>query len=514
MILSQNEKNIYKSIKKLIEGEMTLSEVLQLVGEHENISIIYKQKLLLCFGGIINENCMPSMLPIEYKVLFKRLTGDIEAKKKIMHNIAILFDTKEINYAFVKGSSLSHLIYGNGKARQFNDIDIVVAQADICKACLALEESGYTECLINSLKNNNVCVDDKFKQLYFESDKEKQFVTERNQLIEVKRECGLLGIAFFSNALKRKVRYNDGINEFNTFSIVDTFVLLLWTIFENFMVEGNYLGNDFKARDIVDLSLFWRKYKNVVLNNIDNLSEAVESIYPYLEKVDEILMAFGVKPIVNQFKGLLRCKTNAVIPEWLPYISPDEFFLKKIFDNEWRVTMYYQNKYDLFSFKSETYDLVSDSPVDKKQVYGEPFAVDYLGLKTFLEIKDDNEVIKLTISIVSKNEVNDIDLLYDVYFLLPNELDYTDGISHSKVLTVKNNIFKKIDERLDISFSFLFRDNQKLLIIEIPKKSLVVNQDTKVNKINIFFSVRLKNDKTKRFVANKGHFFSPLTIEF
>lgn len=508
MLLSKYDNIVYHSIKQFINSKLTSKDIVQLFSDKRIVDILYCQKLLLVYYQIY-ENIKVENLPIQCKVYIKHLFNNIKIKMDVMNIISNAFESEGINYAFVKGAALSLLIYGNEYSRQYNDIDIIVSENDINKACYIIEKMGFKESLFEHLTQNNILIDEGYKKRYFESDREKQFIGDNNILIELKRECGLLGIDFFHRALSRRVKYNINGIELYSFSLSDSLILMIWTVFENFMVEGNYLSNNFKARDIVDICMFWKVYQYDILLNIDTFKDDFQLIHPYMNKVNEVLSAFGVEPFLTNIEKFLS-DDYVDIPEWLPYVDTDSSFLKKIFYNEWRITHYYEETYNRFSFNPEIYDLKDTSYIEKEQIYGESFAIDFLKIHTFMEIRNNGEYINVIIS----STTMDFDLLYDIYFILPNQDTYKKGISHSKLLFENEKLHKKIDNRIKLDVEHFILNSQKIIKLIIPKNDIMISSEYEFKKIYMYFSVRLKNTNGKRFVANKGHFFSPILITF
>lgn len=134
LTLSQEE---YDALKELLSQKPNWGEVFRLAVFNKTMGLVSKH--ILHF----NTGVIPGL--IRRQLLFMNL-GNRERNREMFRELAkvlTFMNTTGIKYSPLKGAYLIPYIYKDYSVRLSNDIDILIRQSDVEKACSAMKEAGY-----------------------------------------------------------------------------------------------------------------------------------------------------------------------------------------------------------------------------------------------------------------------------------------------------------------------------------------------------------------------------------
>ncbi len=102
--------------------------------------------LSVMLGRLSNsgETQIPRELDLQLKALTIRHKKVLAARRVVLLDVINLFETHDINFAFLKGAALANLIYDPPWLRPMRDIDILVSKNDAHKAQKLLREIDFS----------------------------------------------------------------------------------------------------------------------------------------------------------------------------------------------------------------------------------------------------------------------------------------------------------------------------------------------------------------------------------
>lgn len=298
-------------------------------------SLILEQKMLL---PLYDEICRCISKEIKSKYVFakylclKNTDIKIKALELYLNNCY----SESVFPIILKGSVLSYMIYDSLYMRDYNDLDILVEEKDFQKANMILYNMGFRRQSDIIAEKLHIESDDKF---IYDSVKEIAWFKD-DIVIEVKTNSGLLKFDFFRTAFNNPIQIKTEEICFYTLSIENTFIYLIWTVFENFYSENNFLYDGYIVRDIFDFVLFVGKYSNYLTDSFFAslpFSEADKYI-PYVLK---IIRKFD-EALFKQLPDKIKCYVDNEFefPSWLSLCSSNMDFTKGIFDRMARINDY------------------------------------------------------------------------------------------------------------------------------------------------------------------------------
>ena len=218
------------------------------------ISLANTQKVFPLLYSEIKE-FLPSEIKKKYYAIDKFRKIQIDHIIQQAEELSQRFDSEHISYAVIKGFTLSQLIYGDPYARAFGDIDFLVSEKDLVRACKIITQLGYTEKNIQK----TIALSDFAIDYYFFSDQEKKFTKDYKALVELKTTISFVTTKEVEQALTNKRAYEINDHNFWSFSMSDIAILFIENIYENFFGEWGIIS-ECSLRDIVDLYRFIHKY--------------------------------------------------------------------------------------------------------------------------------------------------------------------------------------------------------------------------------------------------------------
>ena len=441
-----------------------------------------------------------------------------KTKSKIFRNISALktittmLEYNNINYAVVKGSALSFYTYGNIHTRQYSDIDIIVSSKDIVKACTLFLQEGFKEEFIEHLHSNNFSVSSEDLEKHFLSSTEKKFLKKGYPLIEVKVESGLLGADFFNQALRSKARIMDNSVSFYTFNIINTFLYLSWTLFENFYIESSFLGKDYVIRDILDYYFYINKYEEILIKQIELIGDSQKTTY--IKYSMSILKDFlspakyhSINPILAEYSSQFS------IPDWLETVHSPTPFIQNLFNSNYRIGEYYRYMYNSLNVVPEHFSTQYLGDQSWKDGFYSLYGTEYF-----------KSIAKITCDFCLKQDADSIYLLtkvprvicnfdIDLYMLNSNQTDINLYTSNMKFYIRGNGISYSDTEDFKFAHAELENDEYWTYIkINIPKIEHFRFCFFDNISYYFYFSIELPEVKNKYFLGNLGHFFHPIRI--
>ena len=441
----------------------------------------------------------------EYVKLKYIIHKNVSALKKIIE----IFDKNDINYVVVKGSALSMQIYNDMYTRQYSDIDVIVSSEDIVRACELLFQMGFHEEFVDHLKCNCFLFSYEDLQQYFLSSKEKKFVKKGYPLIEIKKESGLLGIDFFKQALRSKIILHDNNIAICTLNVIDTFLYLSWTLFENYYIESNLLNDDSVLRDIIDYFFFLKKYGKFLAGKVSLLENFPGSVYVSYSM--KILREFFSEKIISDLDTeLINFTSKFSLPDWLEIVNSRTSLTVNLFYKEQRVTDYYRYMYDnLYAVQehfSERYEENRCWEGNFYDLYADDYFENILNVKCSFCLKQDTDYMYLLIKIPLFYKCFDISLnifnsgKFDISDYVLNSIY---SFNNEFTIQNKNNFAEISNEKIGENHAI------KISVRKEPRFNFrFFNGDSYF----FFFSIELPNMKNKHFIGNLGHFFHPIKL--
>ena len=135
---------------------------------------------------------------------------------KTLLDISAGFTAQSLRFVVIKGLSLSHTIYDDLFARQFNDIDILVASQDIPGADFVLRSKGFHQPIPHHAKGGNRSVSQVLQPSF-----------GRNAPFPIRaKDSDNHLIPYYSNKTGCKIEIHDGIENLPAWFIRDT----LWNV--------------------------------------------------------------------------------------------------------------------------------------------------------------------------------------------------------------------------------------------------------------------------------------------
>jgi len=124
-------------IEALVNTEINWPVFLDLAATHGVRPLVYQSMRARCW------NRLPREIQTEWQEAHQSLTGRNLFITGEMLRITAEFRAMKIPVAVLKGSVIAEMAYGNFAMREFNDLDLLVLEADFSRAVELLERSGY-----------------------------------------------------------------------------------------------------------------------------------------------------------------------------------------------------------------------------------------------------------------------------------------------------------------------------------------------------------------------------------
>lgn len=390
----------------------------------------------------------------------------------------------------LKGSALSFVIYDNLHMRDYNDLDIYVKPTDFKRFNDLLRKMGFkreSDILAEklSLKTSQ----------YSDYDDTKEIPWILNDIIiEAKTNSGLLSKYYFKSIFSdyQEIILDDTV--MYTASVKNTFIYLLWTLFENFYCEDNFINSGYILRDIYDFISFIIKYSDIVQEDLSKdfkksgINEYISYTMKIIHQFDEHLFAY----IPNYLKSYIY--VDSILPNWLSICTSNLDFYYGLFNRQERIK----------SFTENYFSEILEGACDKcwELTIGSNNYSDYITLYVDSEYS-------YYFSPKMQYRCHVADRIIDFEFLIPNSYSnllcsvfFFDSHKKQFICYEKFTLSPTIDK-------FEMSEDYNYSI----KKSFIINNNIVLSYNNsdcLYFYISLTNERFNNIViANSGHNLCP-----
>ena len=263
------------------------------------------------------------------------------------------FGKKNINFVIIKGFAISALVYEDMYQRDFSDCDLIVDIDDFKKVNEIMIGLGYR----SNLGNGDI--PDLLPLECYELEYFKDYASGKEMCVEIK-----LGTSSIKNVdkikkfLNNKVELNINGENYYTFSLNDTFILLCTNTYCNFELEFAVA----RIRDLIDIKMFYEKYKDNLdwdyIANFTTENEQTHQMFAVLNLVNYYYNNTFGEEYVNRFlienikydKDIFQNHPHGWMRDWI--VEPVDLML----DRKWHFNeICFQQSCKAYSSRNKNY---------------------------------------------------------------------------------------------------------------------------------------------------------------
>lgn len=296
-------------IPEILLGKIDVAEYADTLNYEYLSEIAFEQRILAPFYKIykkyISEECLQK---IEENLNIRRKKKDYQLQ--YLKIIKEEFQNNNIDFIIIKGFAISALVYEDMYQRDFSDCDLIVDIKDFKRVNEIMISLGY----YSNLGNGDI--PDLLPLECYELEYFKEFAPGMEMCVEIKLgTSSIKSIEIIRKFLKNKVQLNIDGEEYYSFSLNDTFILLCTNTYCNFELEFAVA----RIRDLIDVKLFYEKYRDVL--DLDYIVE-------FVEKNKQKHQIYAVLRLLNYFYS------NTFSNEFINRFSIDSItYDKNVFQN-------------------------------------------------------------------------------------------------------------------------------------------------------------------------------------
>lgn len=291
--------------------------------------IAYEQRILAPFYKIykdyISGGCQNK--------IEKRLNNRRDKKRCQLEYLKIIkreFEKQKIDFVIIKGFAISALVYEDMYQRDFSDCDLIVDIKNFKKVNEIMKELGYH----SNLGNGDI--PDLLPLECYELEYFKEYAPGMEMCVEIKLgTSSIKNVDIIKKFLENKIELNINGENYNSFSLNDTFILLCTNTYCNFELEFAVA----RIRDLIDIKLFYEKYREVLdweyIMNFASENEQTHQLFAVLNLInyyynntfsEECVNGFAIEKIKYD-KNVFQNFAHGWMRDWI--VEPVDLMLNR-----------------------------------------------------------------------------------------------------------------------------------------------------------------------------------------
>ncbi len=277
-----------KEVKSLFElpevllGKKDITEQAEKLDYEYLCKIAYEQRIAAPFYKIYKDY-IKGKCRDEIEERLKDVKEKKSCQLEYLKIIKSEFAKENIDFVIIKGFAISALVYEDMYQRDFSDCDLIVDINNFKKVNEIMKGLGYR----SNLGNGDI--PDLLPLECYELEYFKEYAPGKEMCVEIKLgTSSIKNVDIIKKFLNNKMELNIDGENYNTFSLNDTFILLCTNTYCNFELEFAIA----RIRDLIDIRMFFEKYKE----NLD-----WDYIVKFTAENEQTHQMFAVLNLVNYF---------------------------------------------------------------------------------------------------------------------------------------------------------------------------------------------------------------------